>query len=83
MGVSLEALIAFLPLAFLLVALLCGCYPGEELALRLARRRPPAPRVSTPVTFSLRERSGVAPALLHLSTCRPLRGPPSLSVTQA
>jgi hypothetical protein len=76
MGASLESLLGFLPLILLVVSLLRGRYPGEEIVARFARRSRPAMRQTGFAPSRPRQATTAFKALLQLACSRPLRGPP-------
>jgi hypothetical protein len=78
-GGSPEEILAALPAILLVLALVCGRYPGEDVLQRLGAvrrgRRPKAPAAILP----LRPRSAsISDRLAGLAGSRPLRGPPPL-----
>jgi hypothetical protein len=82
---GLEYLIGLLPAILLAISLLCGCYPGEEIIVRLAGRHARGRRqrpLTGPPPFRRDDAFGIREALLLLAASRPLRGPPFLSLAQ-
>ena len=80
---ALEALLGILPAILLAISLVFGCYPGEEIIVRLANRaRPRRRRTAAPSLCRQRPAAGIREALLLLAASRPLRGPPRLSLAQ-
>lgn len=74
---SVTDLLGILPPLLIAVLLICGRYPGEELIVRLARRRRFKRRAPAVLLFVPANRPGRLPTRLRLlRSSRPLRGPP-------